>query len=297
MRTTLRRLTGRPPDGLTAECDQCGRLGVDVLRMTSRRIRCSCRACGAVFTSDDPSRVRPIEQAWLPAPAPAGADALTTLLPERMVAWLRVNVDAADLVDEPDRAALYDWYARYDDFVRRARTSAKARALYDQTSDVALEQVPVKLPSIGHVVDALHRSCYDQERALASVLERGPQDDDPHYRVHVRERVSSAARWLSSAGGRPYRWIDESVQPEPGSPDPAAVRALLEPGALEGPRDWERNRLLTGALFGTARGPSPSSLIAQFSPERIEQALRAYVEDGTRPLRDEVLAFVRAAAP
>lgn len=280
----LRRLARRAPDGLTADCDQCGRPGVDVLRVSGGRMRCSCRSCGAVFRASA-LRLRPADQAGPHArPQPRSGAALRGFVPERMLAWLRATLDEGELVADPDRRVLYDWYARYDDFVSRARTSSKARARYDAVSDVALERLPERLPSFGHLVETLHATCYDLPRA------RDRHPDDPY----VRERLAHAARWLASSGAR-YRWIDDTVEPPPSAPDRAAVRTLLEPGALDGPRDVERNRLLTGALFGTARGPSPSNLVAQFSAERVEQALRAYVEDGSRPLRAAVLANLRAA--
>lgn len=65
------------------------------------------------------------------------------------------------------------------------------------------------------------------------------------------------------------------------------MAALLPmPETLTGPQV----RTFFAALFGVERGPSLPGVLDRFGPDRVADALRAYLRDGDRPLLREVLA-------
>lgn len=262
----------RAPD-VGRACPQCDRPHADVLRLTARAVRYSCRSCGAVITLPTRERLR------RPGPEPT-ADPLTAFMPPRMARWLRLRQPDEELT--PDRVTLARWYAEFDNFVEQARTSPRARAAYDEVSDLDLDRLR-GLPKFTKVLNALNGSFYDSGRAL----DRLGTDTEL-----AAERVGHVKAWLAGPG-RTAAWI---TAPGPMIDPPAdEVRPLLEPGVLTGEHTHRLTRTLLPAAFGVRNGPAVRAIVARFSEERVREALGAYLADGTRPLREAVLAELDGA--
>lgn len=202
--------------------------------------------------------------------ASVDGDPLSAYLPARMVRWVRAQADPG----VPDRVALARWYKDFDALVARARSSAAERAAFEAVSEVPLDALPAKPPAFSKVCAALHATCYDVNLAVARL--GGP---DPAF---AAERAGHLRRWLA-AEGRATTWLEASPADDPA---PEAVKELLP---LPESFAAAQVRVFFAALFRVERGPSISGTLDRFGAERVEQALRVYLENGARPLRDAVL--------
>jgi hypothetical protein len=269
---------GRRParDDLLTSCPQCDRPDADVLALTARRVRYSCQCCGAVITVATRARLRPRGRITT-------ADPLTLFMPVRMVRWLRWRYPDAEPAYEPDKATLIRWYGEFDGFVRKARNSADLRADHAEITRVPLDPRSAALPKFSRVLTVLSATCYDVDVAMGPLV---PAAAETEYAAMVRERICHALAWYS-ATGRADAWI--TAPDGLTDADPAVVGALLEPDALASDLSGARLRAFFAALFGVPQGPSPRHVVAQFSAERVQAALRSYLDDGSRPLREVVL--------
>lgn len=164
--------------------------------------------------------------------------------------WLRATAKGAFKLDKSN---YYGFYSRYDH-------------LYE-----------TGLPAMSRVVGLLQRRCYDRARVVEEL-------------GGAAERVAYARRWLAGPG-RDWAWIVAGV-PENGPPDvPAgAVESAIDRLRTEGTWPSEDARALVTALFGIeGGGPGPRHLLETFPADQLATALRAYLTDGTRPLRTLVL--------
>jgi hypothetical protein len=257
----------RPPPG-PVRCLQCGRPGADVIAARLRKVRCSCEHCGAVITSP---------RSELRAPAAAAVDdPLTAVMTPSMARWLRSRYPREELVLPVDRVTIELWYAEFDQFVMAARESATVRSSYDEIC----AEPPEPVLDFPRVVTALMAACFDVEVALRRLGE-----DEP-----VRERMEHARHWIAT-GGVEGTWLgDGKVLLEP---DRELAARLLEPGALTGRFDRPRSVALSRALFGIERAPQVRLLVEQFSEEPLQDWIGAYLTDGSRPLRERILASLR----
>ncbi|MEV0400961.1 hypothetical protein [Actinoallomurus sp. NPDC050550] len=268
-------------------CAQCGRPGPDVIRLRRRTVRYSCRSCGAVISARR-ADVEAGRGLWrrdaAPRLAPVDGDPLLAFMPPRMVRWLREGDQKP--AEAPDRRTLTRWYAEFDRFTAQARDSAEARKSFARLSEVPLDELPMKPTPFTKVIGALNASFYDADAAVAHLVAQG---NDPGTAV---ERTRHAHRWFTTEG-RPATWIDAEAPPEP---DLVRVKALLEPGGLAEGLRGEQVGVFFAVLFGVAKGPSARSVVETFSVPRVEAAVRAYLENGARPLRDAVLAALEPDA-
>ncbi|MEV4224049.1 hypothetical protein [Nonomuraea sp. NPDC049725] len=247
-------------------CVQCGDPHPVPLpgRLPNRR-RHACRACGAVFRAI-PVVLRSV-----------AGDPLEPYLPARMIRWLRERGDDGP----PDRAAMNRWYQEFDAFVAKARTDDAAAALLAEISEIPLADLPAKPPAFSQVCAALHATCYDLPLAEARLAPGDPW---------AAERLAHVRAWFAGPG-RPATW---PAAPPAEPPDPELVAGLLPlPERLES----AQVRALFSALFQVERGPSLAGVLGRFGAAEIEDALRAYLRDGSRPLRDRVLADLPAGQP
>ncbi|MFI6387560.1 hypothetical protein [Nonomuraea sp. NPDC050540] len=236
-------------------CLQCG----DPHPSDLGRQRYSCRACGAVY------------RAVPSAPRPVAGDPLVPYLPARMIRWIRDHDDRSPL----DRETLARWYKEFDALIAKARTDEAVRAHVEEISEIPLDDLPAKPPAFSKVCAALHATCYDLALAQGRL---GPS---------AAERLAHVRAWLAGPG-RPATWT--AARPsEP--PAREHVEALLPlPDTFEA----AQVRTFFTALFGMERGPSLTGVLDRFGPEQVESALRAYLRDGSRPLRERVLADLDA---
>jgi len=257
----------RPPPG-PVKCLQCGRPGVDVIAARPWKIRCSCEACGAVITSRRSELRAPVDI--------AEDDPLTAVMTLPMARWLRLRHPEEDLALPVDRLTIERWYAEFDQFVLAARGSATVRSSYDEIS----QEPPEPVLDLRRVVTALMAACFDVEVAL-----RRLGGGDP-----VRERLEHARRWIVTAG-MDGTWLgDGQILLEP---DPEVAIRLLEPGALTGKFDRPRSIALSRALFGIERAPHVRLLVEQFSEECLQDWIGVHLADGSRPLRERILASLK----
>lgn len=261
---------GRAPDraSATATCAQCGRDGTTfVVRLGPRRARYWCRRCGAVVTTDRLS-LR-LGAPAVPEPAPETTtlpvdDGLDDVMPPVMAAWARRTSSRELTRHSLQKGVVYQLYTRWD---RTAGTS---------------------LPAFSAVVGALHERCYSVDAALAAL------GDD---RVEVRERAEHARRWLATVA-EDQCWVVSRLlggaTVDPPAPAVAALVGRIAPG-----RRWSREETwaVRAALFGTDGGPQLESILDTFGADRVRAALEAWLSDGSRPLRDAVLAALRAPLP
>jgi hypothetical protein len=300
---TRRIVQAQPPpaarlDGVL-RCRQCDRDGsVQPITVRPGRLRYWCRSCGAVVTRYGRRTAEPVhpqaERQPAPAgqpgpagwPAPGGAtDPLLEVMPAAMVGWLHRTARRAPSRNRLGKAELYGYYANFDRFVAQADTSPRSAALFAAVTGGRPELAPRGLPGFPAVVGALHDRCYRVDRVCAALRADG---DDPVRAAAVRERVEHARRWLATQG-RDRCWI---ARPPAAVPPPAtaALPALIE--LVRADADWtgERTRPVHQALFGVDGGPPLPRLLDVFGPETIIAALHTLGRDGSRPLRDAVLA-------
>ncbi|MFI7128842.1 hypothetical protein ACIBQ1_24280 [Nonomuraea sp. NPDC050153] len=239
-------------------CVQCG----DPHPTRLRGRRRSCRSCGAVFLEV------PV------APRSVADDPLVPYLPARMIRWIRDNDDDRPL----DRATLTSWYQEFDALVLRARTDDTAAGLLAEISEISAGDLPTRPPAFPQVCAALHATCYDLRLAEARLA---PGDS------WTAERLAHVRAWFAGPG-RAATWL---AAPPAASPDREAVARLLPL-----PDRFESARLRTffSALFQVDRGPSPIGVLDRFGAESVEAALRTYLRDGSRPLREQVVADLDA---
>ncbi len=263
-----------------AACAQCGRSGPDVIRLTRRSVRYSCRTCGAVVSAPIADVVagrglwsRPVVTAEL-----SEADPLTAFMPVPMIRWLRNRED--EPTETPDRSTVTRWYTEYDRAAHAAGESAAARTGFEGVTGVRVETLPARPPGFAKVISALNGSFYEDEPAVETLVAAGSEPGP------AAERVRHAHRWLATAG-RASTWIhhDQLIDAET-----EAVKALLEPGGLGEGLRGPQVQVFYAAVFGVAKGPSARGVVTRFTAPRIEAALTAYLEDGERPLRADVLA-------
>jgi hypothetical protein len=278
MRALIGRLAPRlPGEGLTADCVQCGRDRVDVVALTRRGARISCRACGAVATLDR-SRVRAVferrDQPPAPAePAPEATDPLAAYVSADLLAWARAtgrDRRAAGL----DKATIYRLWKEFDRVHPAADPEGAGR-----------------LPSFGEVVGLLHSNCYDEAAVVAGLL---GDSADAERAVAVAERVGCARRWLAGPG-REHCWIERRADGE--AVDADALRTLLTEDALAGQLDTAQRQALFVAAFGASGGPTARALVERFGAAGLLAALEGHLRDGSHPLRPAVLAALDARAP
>ncbi|NRQ38329.1 hypothetical protein HII36_41855 [Nonomuraea sp. NN258] len=242
-------------------CVQCGHPHPTLIRRPLRPARYSCRSCGALYRPG-------------PTPdgdEPAGADPLSAYLTEPMLRWVRAQPAIGP--DAPDRETISRWYKEFDAFVAKAKSSAAARAAFEQVVRLPPERLPAKPPAFAKVCAVLHATCYDAELAAA----RLPGAD----RAYVAERVAGVRRWLAGPG-RDTTWPAAPAVPGPGA---EAVRELL---SLWPDFPPERVATLFVALFGVADGPSLPGVRERFGDDGIREALLAHLATGERPLRQAV---------
>jgi hypothetical protein len=251
------RRRGPKPAGA---CPQCGRPGADLLSLTARRTRWSCRSCGAVITTVRTARP------GTPAPADRTPDPLEVFMPAAMAAWLRERFADEELTASPDRATLSRWYTEFDGHAGRP---AEARP-----------------PRFAKVFGAVNSSCFDVELAVGRLLAPDPV---PGQAEATRERVRHVLAWIAGPG-RASSWLADAKVPV--DPDPEEVAALLAMDDLsQGPRQGYGGALRS-ALFGVGKGPSAQDILARFGEERVRAALRTYLEEGARPLSAELRAHL-----
>jgi hypothetical protein len=208
--------------------------------------------------------------------AAAEDDPLTAVMTLPMARWLRLRYPAEDLVLPVDKATIKRWYLEFDEFVQGARNSAIVRSSYDEIS----AELPDPVLDFTKVVTALTTACFDVEVALRRLGEGDL----------VRERMEHARNWIAT-GGVGGTWFDDGRGLR--EPDRELVAQLLEPGALAGRFDQPRSVALSRALFGTDRAPKVLLLIEQFSEERLQDWIGVYLADGSRPLRERILASLK----
>ncbi|MBW8481171.1 hypothetical protein [Actinomadura parmotrematis] len=260
------------------ECPQCGRDGADVLRRTARRVRRSCRACGAVTVTAASWTGRPRIAAGAPA------DPLAAYMPAAMARWLRERPGGADLPAAPGRTDLVEWYSRFDDLLVRARTSPEIRARYEELAgdgDPLRDLRPAaKAPKFTKVIGAVNAACFDAGAAAARLLPPGAGEAE---RAVTVERARGALAWLAGPGAA-HAWISGSA-PEPARADVEGLLAAPDLAlAVRGPGSG----VLCAALFGVAKGPNAGGVIALFTEPTVRAALRAYLDAGERPLLEEL---------
>jgi hypothetical protein len=193
-----------------------------------------------------------------------------------MARWLRLRYAGEDLVLPVDRVTIERWYAEFDQFVLAARDSATVRDGYDEI----IAELPEPVLDFTKVVTALMAACFDVEVALRRLGEGDL----------VRERMEHARRWIST-GGVAGTWLgDGQVLLDP---DRELAARLLEPGALTGRFDRPRSVALSRALFGIERAPQVRLLVEQFSEERLQNWIGIHLADGSRPLRERILASLK----
>jgi hypothetical protein len=250
-----------PRDALVADCLQCGRDLADVVALSRGRARVSCRACGAV-TLQRRSRLRlrsgsGVTRAATPVemrPEPA----LAPYVSAEVIEWMR-ETGRDRRPAGVDKASLYRVWKEFD------------RAHGDRA-----------VPSFGEVVGRLHAHCYDE---TAVVAELAPE---PETEPLVAERVGAARRWLAGPG-RDHCWIARGHDGE------AVDRAVLDGVLAAGDAlDAAQRQALFGAVFGTQGGPPTRALFDRFGVDTIHAAVREHLRDGSRPLREPVLAALGA---
>ncbi len=283
-------MSAAPAGGLPAEtheaaiaeaaCAQCGRPGPDVIRLTRRTVRFSCRTCGAVVSARtaDVAAGRGLWSRAPLTPEPSEEDPLAAFMPAPMVRWLRDR--DGDPSEAPDRSAVTAWYSDYDRAVHQAGESATARGRFEGVTGVRVETLPARPPAFAKVISALNSSFYEDPVAVESLVAAGFEPGA------TAERVRHGHRWLATAG-RSSTWIHRDTLIDPGA---EAVKALLEPGGLGEGLRGPQVQVFYAAVFGVAKGPSARGVVTRFTAARVESALTSYLESGERPLRAVVLA-------
>ncbi|RFU37572.1 hypothetical protein DZF91_32180 [Actinomadura logoneensis] len=309
----LGRRTREVPD-VDDTCLQCGRPGTDLLEADARRVRQSCRVCGAVLTTPtsrrlrtapDPAATGQASAASEPGPVPGadaqdGAGPLAAYLPPDMLAWVREH-HGPDLPDAPDKAVMTAWHTGYDEFTARTAGDGDPRP-----------------PKFGKVVGALNAACFDVDLALERLVPKsggaeagggaGRPDGGGAERELARERAEYLLRWIAGPG-RSDSWIAAratvGANPAGGSPaggapsgegpDAAEVEAALALPSLTDALRSDGGRTLRLALFGVRKGPALGDVVEHFGEESVRDALRAYAADGSRPLLDTLTARLDAA--
>jgi hypothetical protein len=217
-----------------------------------------------------------------PAPEPPRLD---EVMPVAMRDWIRAWSRKPLTVERLDRSTMYQLYQGWD--AHRARTGA--------------DPVP-GLPAFATVVRALDQACYRDDlavEALQTAIEArsGPPDGAAGTELAraLVERVGHARRWLALRGIEQC-WIRRTPPggclAEPEREALAAAVAALRADRLPGP---PADRAVRAALFGIEVGPSLRAISMAYPLAELVVAIESYVEDGARPLRDDVLA--RLAAP
>ncbi|MFG2005177.1 hypothetical protein ACGFNU_39140 [Spirillospora sp. NPDC048911] len=191
-------------------------------------------------------------------------------MPAAMVRWLRERDAGAA---EPDKDTLTRWYNEFD-----ASHSPDRRP-----------------PKFTKVLGALNATCFDAEHAVRRLLPATPagtvsKDETVRERAAqeavVRERVRCALAWLATPAGRKSTWLAAAVA----DPDPAEAAALLALDDLVHGVRHGYSQTFRAALFNVKKGPSADDVIAQFGEDVVRAALRAHLDDGSRPLLDAVRA-------
>ena len=258
--------TSRAAGVLVADCLQCGRDRVDIIRLGRGHARVSCRACGAVTVQDrsrlhqPPARARP--DASPPAYESRPSQRLHSLAP----------YVSADLLA----------WARETGRDRQITTLGKA-VIYRLWKEFDRRDGECSLPAIGEVVSLLHARCYDEALVVAELVGR---ESEPRDAAAIAERVGCARRWLAGPG-REHCWIERRAGK---TGEEAVVRSLLEEAALEGPLDGTQRAALHAAAFGATGGPAPGMILRRFDANTIARALETHLLDGSHPLRETVLA-------
>jgi hypothetical protein len=276
-------------ESLTTDCPQCGRDSVDVIRLTSRRARLACRACGAVVAIADVGRLHPVVERRIERARDAAAelavsdepDPRVPFLPPLMLAWARATEPAQSR--RLDKASIYGLWKKFDRFLAAARTGGEARSRYSEWAAKAgvVDQVPETLPSFGEIVGLLHSHCYSEEAVTAALGRASDVSEGP-----LAERVSCARRWLAGPG-REHCWIDRQVSDDP--VDREALRPLMDPESFDGSLAPEQRQALFAAVFGTLGGPPTAALLTRFGPDLLRRAVETHLRDGSHPLRETVL--------
>ncbi|MEU6711324.1 hypothetical protein ABZ897_07550 [Nonomuraea sp. NPDC046802] len=191
-----------------------------------------------------------------------------------MIRWIRDSGDDGPL----DRETMARWYQQFDALVAKARSDATAHELLAEISEIPVGDLPAKSPAFPQVCAALHATCYDLRLAEARLAPGNPW---------AAERLAHVRAWFAGPG-RAATWL---AAPPAGPPEPELVARLLPlPDRFES----AQIRTLFSALFQVDRGPSPSGVLDRFGAEAVEAALRSYAREGSRPLRDQVLADLDA---
>lgn len=211
---------------------------------------------------------------------------LLTVMPARMVLWLYGRVNCRyDIRIALDLASLNRWYVDYDAFGRAAVHDTRARALWELLTDDPPLCCHQPLPSFRRLAGVVQSHLFDLPAAEKALRSAGFGDAD---HAALRERLVLARNWLST-WGRDRCWLP----PEP-STEPPPCRFLLQrlPGAdsLLCRHRPEEYHAIAYALFGTRTGPPLSRVVERSGPEAVADALAAFAEDGSRPLRDELQA-------
>jgi hypothetical protein len=283
------QLRGLPAtrESMTTDCSQCGRDRVDVLRLTSRRARLACRACGAVVTIDDVGLLEPVAERRVErAPVLAAEEderevTRRLFMPAVMVEWAQATEAAR--AGRLDKASIYGLWKNFDRFLAAARSGGDARSRYSEWAVRAgvVDEVPEKLPSFGEIVGLLHAHCYLEETVIDALGATAGITGDA-----LAERVRYARRWLAGPG-REHCWIDRELGS--GAIDADALRSLLGQGALEGSLTPGQRQALFAAAFGTIGGPPTGAILSRFGPGVLQRSVKTHLEDGSHSLRELVL--------
>jgi hypothetical protein len=206
---------------------------------------------------------------------------LLDVLPPTMILWLYGRRNClSDIRIGLTKAAIYSYYDDFDGFLRAASTGARERALYELLTDEPLPDA-APLPRFRTVVGHLHSAAYDTERVLADL---GHGADAGHLR-RLRERVEYARAWIAGPG-REHSWLATTDF----TPEPGALRRVLEEDLDAGGWDRQRHEALHFVLFGTRSAPPHRRLVEAFPAGALAEAVTAYRDHGERPLRELVLA-------
>jgi hypothetical protein len=274
----------KPAGDAVADCVQCGQLtGVRIGVGRGDRVRCSCRACQAVFWTDA-AQLKPLEEMLVAQRMArrqhAPASDLEAHFPPVMAGWLR---DLGPRGPVATRAAVHELYSRFDSFADQARENPRLQARFGQLCGVSIDSYPAGLPGLNTIVAALGNSCYAEEVAVTR-LAAGRSET---YRRFLADRVAAVNHWLRTDGTK-SRWIEPAVRRSFRDPEPDRLAALLANALAEaGRRDYP---VLMRALFGTDRGPALASLREVFSDAQLLDAVTVFRDTGERPLLAWALA-------
>lgn len=288
---------GRAPERseLATDCRQCGTCDrVTVFRLGPRRARYWCQRCRAVVAVPDRIALRPVAElpdrsASQTRRLPPVDPAVREVLPAAMLAWLADRSELPTGPDQLDKPTIYQLYRRWDAYLVEQPGVRLTRCAVDG------EPTPQPgLPAFSKVIGAVQDRVYRTELAVAVLTERFPEVTGAAAQAALWERAEHARRWLAGRG-REWSWIHSRL---PGGrlaePDRAQVEAAVvvlqsgtEPAAASA-------RAARAALFGTKAGPRLATLVQVYSRERLLAAIKSYLDNGARPLREDALARLTA---